>query len=328
MNKLPKLYPLKFAPILKEKVWGGTKLPEFLGKEGGDKNKYIGESWEISDLENGTSIVGNDSFKGESLPSLINRYKGKLVGEKVYNQFGNTFPLLFKFIDAYEDLSVQVHPGDVLAKKRHNSFGKTEVWYIINAEKDARLILGFNTQMNEADYLKKLSEGNISDILHSEPVEDGDAFFIAPGTIHAIGGGILLAEIQQTSDITYRIYDWDRPDINGEMRDLHTDLAKDAINYLDIQPKIVYQDSANEVIPLKSLLYFETNKLNITKNFIRNLAEIDSFVVYMCTQGAATIETEAGSESIKKGETVLIPACFTSIKIKSTSVTLLETYIP
>ncbi len=328
MNKLPKLYPLKFAPILKEKVWGGTKLSEFLGKEGRGKNKYIGESWEISDLENGTSVVCNDSFKGQSLPSLIKRYKGTLVGEKVYKQFGDTFPLLFKFIDAYEDLSVQVHPGDVLAKKRHNSFGKTEVWYIINAEKDARLILGFNTKMTEAGYLKKLSEGKISDILHSETVQAGDAFFIAPGTIHAIGGGILLAEIQQTSDITYRIYDWDRPDINGEMRDLHTDLAKDAINYKDVEPKIVYQDSTDEIIPLKSLQYFKTNKLNITETFTRNLAEIDSFTVYMCTQGEAILETIAGSESIKKGETVLIPACFTSIKIKSTSVTLLETYIP
>jgi len=328
MNKLPKLYPLKFAPILKEKVWGGTKLSEFLGKEGGAENKYIGESWEISDLENGTSIANNDPFKGQSLPSLIAKYQGALVGEKVYKQFGNTFPLLFKFIDAYEDLSVQVHPGDVLAKKRHNSFGKTEVWYIVDAEKKARLILGFNTKMDETLYLKKLSEGNISDILHSESVEAGDAFFIAPGTIHAIGGGILLAEIQQTSDITYRIFDWDRPDINGEMRDLHTDLAKDAINYKDVEYNIAYQNVENKIIQLKSLQYFETNKLNITTNFVRNLAEVDSFVVYMCTEGEAIIETETTSETIKRGETILIPASFTSIKIKSTSVTLLETYIP
>ncbi|WP_339703238.1 type I phosphomannose isomerase catalytic subunit [uncultured Marixanthomonas sp.] len=328
MNKLPKLYPLKFAPILKEKVWGGTKLSEFLGKEGGAENKYIGESWEISDLENGSSIANNDPFKGQSLPSLIAKYQGALVGEKVYKQFGNTFPLLFKFIDAYEDLSVQVHPGDVLAKKRHNSFGKTEVWYIVDAEKKARLILGFNTKMDETLYLKKLSEGNISDILHSESVEAGDAFFIAPGTIHAIGGGILLAEIQQTSDITYRIFDWDRPDINGEMRDLHTDLAKDAINYKDVEYNIAYQNVENKIIQLKSLQYFETNKLNITTNFVRNLAEVDSFVVYMCTEGEAIIETETTSETIKRGETILIPASFTSIKIKSTSVTLLETYIP
>lgn len=328
MNKLPKLYPLKFAPILKEKVWGGTKLSGFLGKEGGAENKYIGESWEISDLENGTSIANNNPFKGQSLPSLIAKYQGALVGEKVYKQFGNTFPLLFKFIDAYEDLSVQVHPGDVLAKKRHNSFGKTEVWYIVDAEKKARLILGFNTKMDETLYLKKLSEGNISDILHSESVEAGDAFFIAPGTIHAIGGGILLAEIQQTSDITYRIFDWDRPDINGEMRDLHTDLAKDAINYKDVEYNIAYQNVENKIIQLKSLQYFETNKLNITTNFVRNLAEVDSFVVYMCTEGEAIIETETTSETIKRGETILIPASFTSIKIKSTSVTLLETYIP
>ena len=328
MNKLPVLYPIKFVPILKEKVWGGTKLSSFLGKEGKNKNKYIGESWEISDLENGTSVVDNGPFKGQSLPSLISKFKGEIVGEKVYNQFGDTFPLLFKFIDAREDLSVQVHPGDLLAKKRHNSFGKTEMWYIVNTEKDARLILGFNKEIDEKSYLKKLSEGNIIDILHSEKVKKGDTFFIAPGTVHAIGAGVLLAEIQQTSDITYRIYDWDRPDINGKMRDLHTDLAKDAIIYKKVNAKVLYQDNNNEVIPLKRLQYFETNKLNITHDFDRDLTEINSFVVYMCTEGEAVIETKTASEHLKKGETLLIPACFSSIKIKSTSVTLLETYIP
>ena len=325
MSKTNTLYPLKFIPILKEKVWGGSKLYQVLDKNGVGK---VGESWEISDLENGTSVISNGTFKGQSLPSLISRYKAEFVGEKVYGQFGDTFPLLFKFIDAHEDLSVQVHPGDKLAKKRHNSFGKTEIWYIVETEKDARLILGFNKEVDEKSYLKKLSEGNITDILHSEKVKPGDTFFIAPGTVHAIGEGVLLAEIQQTSDITYRIYDWDRPDINGNMRDLHTDLAKDAINFKNIEAKIEYQDINNKTIPLKSLEYFETNKLNITKDFTRNLAEIDSFIVYMCTQGEANIETEFASETIKKGETVLIPACFSSIKIKSTSVTLLETYIP
>ncbi|RFN57629.1 type I phosphomannose isomerase catalytic subunit [Marixanthomonas ophiurae] len=325
MNKTQTLYPLKFIPILKEKVWGGNKLSQKLHKNGKGK---IGESWEVSGLDDDTSIIANGIYKNETIVTVINKYKETLLGNKVYTNFGSKFPLLFKFIDAQEDLSVQVHPGDKLAKNRHNSFGKTEMWYIVEIEKDARLILGFNKKVDEKSYLKKLSEGNITDILHSEKVIPGDAFFIAPGTIHAIGAGVLLAEIQQTSDITYRIYDWDRPDINGEMRDLHTDLAKDAINYEDVEYNIAYQDVENSIIPLKSLQYFETNKLNITTNFTRNLAEIDSFVVYMCTEGEAIIETESTSETVKKGETVLIPACFTSIKIKSTSVTLLETYIP
>ena len=325
MNKLPALYPLKFVPILKEKVWGGDKLHQILGKDAKGK---IGESWEIAALENGTSAVANGKLTNQTLPSLIDQYKSKLVGEQVYQQFGKTFPLLFKFIDAREDLSVQVHPGDSLAKIRHNSFGKTEVWYIIEAEKEARLILGFNSEMTQGQYLKKLSAGNISDILHAEPVQAGDAFFIAPGTIHAIGAGILLAEIQQTSDITYRIYDWDRPDINGEMRELHTDLAKEAIDYKLPNAKIKYSSEKNKPISLKRLPYFETNKLTLTENLHRSLAEIYSFVVYMCVEGEAILETNATSEKIKRGETVLIPACFSSLKINSTSVSLLETYIP
>ncbi|PVW16566.1 mannose-6-phosphate isomerase [Marixanthomonas spongiae] len=322
------MYPLKFTPILKEKVWGGTKLARFFNKDESDNNQHIGESWEISGLEDAVSTVSNGALKKQGLSKLIARYKAELVGEKVYTRFGDTFPLLFKFIDAHQDLSVQVHPGDELAKKRHDSFGKTEVWYIVNAEKDARLILGFNTPMTETRYLKFLSEGKISDILHEEPVTAGNAFFIAPGTVHAIGKGILLAEIQQTSDITYRIYDWDRPDINGNMRTLHTDLAKDAISYNNIEAKIAYTDTEDKIIPLKSLPYFETNKLNLTKRFKRDLKKIDSFVVYMCTDGEAVLQTETGSETIKKGETVLIPACFASIIIDSTSATLLEVYIP
>ena len=222
------LYPLKFQPILKQKVWGGNKLQELFQK---NAEGNVGESWEISGVEENISEIANGPLKGNTLNWVLENYKEKLVGEKVFKNFGNHFPLLFKFIDAREDLSVQVHPNDLLAKARHNSFGKTEMWYILDVEKNGKLILGFNQQMDSKKYLHFLSENRITEILNVEAVKKGDAFLLKPGTVHAIGAGVLLAEIQQTSDITYRIYDWDRPDTNGKLRDLHTDLALEAIDF-------------------------------------------------------------------------------------------------
>lgn len=239
MITISTLYPLKFEPILKEKVWGGNKLNTLFQKEAIGE---IGESWEISGVNENVSVVSNGSLKGKSLNWLLEVYKHKLVGRKVYRHFGNTFPLLFKLIDACEDLSVQVHPDDFLAKKRHNSFGKTEMWYILDVEKEGRLILGFNEKMSQKKYLKALSENRITEILKSEPVKKGDAFILKPGTVHAIGAGVLLAEIQQTSDITYRIYDWERPDTNGQMRQLHTDLALDAIDFNSSKTKLEFSE--------------------------------------------------------------------------------------
>ena len=325
MTKLPDLYPLKFVPILKEKVWGGDKLHTVLKKKG---TKKTGESWEISGVEEAISQVANGSLKDQSLTDLIKKYKEELVGVDVYKNFGHTFPLLFKFIDADQDLSVQVHPDDKLAKEKHNSFGKTEMWYIVASEKGARLILGFQEGTSEQEYLESLSKGTLSEILNFEYIQAGDVFYLTPGTVHAIGAGILLAEIQQTSDITYRIYDWDRPDLNGKMRELHTDLAKQAIDYNATNAEVAYENLKNEVIPLKSTRFFETNKLFITQTFERDLKTIDSFIVYMCVDGKATIKANGFSEKIQKGETLLIPASFTSLTIISSSVSLLETYIP
>ncbi|RMA58464.1 mannose-6-phosphate isomerase type 1 [Ulvibacter antarcticus] len=316
---------MRFRPILKEKVWGGTKLSELFGKDKGDK---IGESWELSGVENNISIVLNGSLSGNSLVSLIDEYKEQLVGTKVYKRFGSKFPLLFKFIDASEDLSVQLHPNDSLAKSRHNSFGKTEMWYILHTEKDARLILGFKNDITEAEYLEKLSEKKITDILHPEPVKVGDAFFIEPGTVHAIGAGIVLAEIQQTSDVTYRIYDWDRPDIDGELRELHTDLAREAIDYKTADAKLKYTNKSNSAIQLCSTAYFETNKLVVTRTVERDYSNLDSFVVYMCVDGKANVEIMNTSEEIKKGETILIPACEDMVRLTSSNATILEIYIP
>ncbi|HLV41493.1 MAG TPA: type I phosphomannose isomerase catalytic subunit, partial [Brumimicrobium sp.] len=223
------LYPIKFHPILKEKLWGGNKLKTLLNKESHLPN--IGESWEISDVEGDTSLVANGSLENQSLKHLLSTYKADLIGEKNYKQFGNSFPLLIKFIDAKEDLSIQLHPNDELAAKRHNSFGKTEMWYVMQTDPDSNLIVGFNQEMTSETYLKHLNEKTLTSILNFDRVKKGDAYFIDVGRIHAIGAGVLLAEIQQTSDITYRVYDWDRVDDKGQSRELHNNLAIDAFNF-------------------------------------------------------------------------------------------------
>lgn len=319
------LYPLKFVPVLKEKVWGGNKLSELFGKEA---QRNTGESWEISCVEGNISTVANGLLKGKSLLDLIKEFKAQLLGTRVYNSFGNNFPLLFKFIDAQEDLSVQLHPNDELAKKYHNSFGKTEMWYILQAEKDGRIILGFQDEMNASKYVEKLSENKITDVLHSENVKAGDSFLIEPGTVHAIGAGVVLAEIQQTSDITYRIYDWDRPGIDGKLRELHQDLALEAINYNSLDAKLDYKSIENKAVQLCRSAYFETNRLVLTKDLKRDLLSLDSFVVYMCVDGTAIIETSNDSEEIKKGETLLIPASIANVVVRTSSATILEVYIP
>ncbi len=319
------LYPFKFDPILKEKVWGGNKLKQFYSK---NEEGKIGESWEISGIAENVSEIINGPLKGRTLNWLLGNYKEKLVGKKVYRDFGNTFPLLFKFIDAQEDLSVQVHPNDDLAKKRHRSLGKTEMWYILDVEKNGRIILGFNEQMNQQKYLDALSNHQITNKLKYQMVKKGDAFILNPGTVHAIGAGVLLAEIQQTSDITYRIYDWDRPDINGKMRQLHNDLALDAINFSPSKLKLDYSEEINSPSPIGDTQFFSVNKLDLSKDYVRNLEEVDSFTVYMCLEGTALIETDDFSESIQKGESILIPAQLSEIRFITNSASFLEVFVP
>ena len=325
MTEESHLYPLKFNPIFQEKVWGGTKLSQYLDK---DAKGNIGESWELSGVDGFTSIVQNGVHKGKDLNQLIGIFKEQLVGKKVYLTYGKTFPLLFKFIDAKEDLSVQLHPNDTLASKLHNSFGKTEMWYILYTEEDARLVLGFNRKMDEQTYLKFLEEKRIVEILHSEKVTKGDSFFIAPGTVHAIGAGVMLTEIQQTSDITYRIYDYDRPGLDGMMRELHNDLALKAINYQNPETRLTYSNNKNDPCLICRSPYFETNKLQLTKKYTRDLSTIDSFVVYMCIDGEGELIMNGHTEKIKKGDTILIPADTIMLNIKTQSVSFLEVYIP
>lgn len=325
MNVDIPLYPLKFEPILQEKIWGGNKLNAYFDKKG---KGNIGESWELSGVDGFVSVVENGSLKGNDLNRLIETFGAKLMGEKVIGSYGNTFPLLFKFIDAREDLSVQLHPNDTLAKERHDSFGKTEMWYILDAEKDARLLMGFNRSMDKETYLRYLSERKIPEILHSEPVSFGDSFFIAPGTVHAIGAGVMLAEIQQTSDITYRIYDWDRMGLDGKERDLHTELALKAIDFNNPDTRLKYEKTDNTPNLICRSAYFETNQLKLTKKHRRDLSDIDSFVVYMCVEGQASFSFNDNLVAVKKGETILIPAFADVLDINTQSATLLEVYIP
>jgi len=319
-------YPIKFTPILQEKIWGGTKLREILNKESHLNN--LGESWEISGVENNISVVENGALKGLSLNELIREYKDQFLGNKVYQKFGTDFPILIKFIDAQTELSVQLHPHDDLAKKRHNSFGKTEMWYIMQADENAEINVGFKKTISKEEYLKKLDEGEITKILNFEKVKKGDSFFINTGKVHAIGAGVLLAEIQQTSDITYRIYDWDRLDSEGKSRELHTEEALDAIDFeKEDDYRLEYSKITNESSNIADCEYFTTNYLPVKGRVKKDYTTVDSFVIYMCVSGDGEIETNGNSESIKQGQTILIPASNKEVTISSDGIELLEVYI-
>ncbi len=319
---------LKFTPILKEKVWGGEKLKSLLKKD--SQNTNIGESWEISDVDDAISIVSNGKLKGKNLEEIIKIFKESLVGDKVYKQFGDKFPLLIKFIDAKEALSIQLHPNDELAKKRHNSFGKTEMWYVMQADEFANLIVGFQKNVSKKEYLYHLKNKSLLSILNVDEVQKGDVYYIPTGTVHAIGAGVLLAEIQQTSDITYRIYDWDRKGIDGKYRELHTQKALDTIDYtVKKSYKTSYKKEENTATKTVSCPYFTTNILPVKGKIKVNHKNKDSFVIYMCVAGNVAISYQQQTEKLQMGETILVPACIKEIEIASSEKSeLLEVYIP
>lgn len=300
-----KFYPIQFQPILKDRIWGGTKLKDYLNKP--ISSEITGESWEISTVENDVSVVSNGVFEGQSLNGIINEYPKEILGTEVHNQFGTQFPLLFKYLDAREDLSIQVHPNDELAKKRHNSFGKTEMWYVMQADKDVRLIVGFKENSSKEEYLHHLESKSLLDILDTKKVQKGDVFFLDTGTVHAIGAGMVIAEIQQTSDITYRLYDFDRVDANGNKRELHVDLALDAINYKKVDAERKYSKKENTSNKVAQCRYFTTNfipldgEMNVPQNR-------ETFKVYMCVDGDFELLLNGEKYRYKTGDTVLIPA--------------------
>lgn len=324
---MTKLYPLKFTPILKDLIWGGSKITKF--KRLPQQNS-IGESWEISGVEENVSIVSNGSLQGKGLDELIKKYKKELVGVRNYEKFGEVFPLLIKFIDSNKDVSIQVHPNDELAKKRHNSFGKTEMWYIIGASEGASVLAGFAKQMTSESYDKVIEENNFVSYLKEYKIKSGDVFLMPSGRVHAAKAGAFFCEIQQTSNITYRIYDYDRIGMDGKKRELHTELAKDAINYSVLDDyRTNYNEEINKPVVLESTPYFTTELLVLNRDILRDFSKLDSFVIYVCVEGACNIVDESGyNVAIKQGESILIPATTKNINIKpDIKAKLLETYI-
>jgi len=319
------LYPLKFRPIIKEKIWGGKKLSSLLNKP--TDSDQAGESWEISAVDGDVTIVENGALEGKPLTELIETYQGELVGETIYKRYGNKFPLLFKFIDANQNLSLQLHPHDDLALKRHNSFGKTEMWYIMQADEGAGIYVGFKEGTTKQDYLDYLEKGKLQDIMNFEEVKTGDVYFIKTGLVHAIGEGVVLAEIQQSSDITYRVFDWNRKDADGNERELHTEFALDAIDFEFKDYHVFPKEQTNVFQTLVSNDYFKTQKLNLKGKLAADYSSTDSFVVLMCVEGELEVNDKNSSTDLKKGETLLLPADTEEIELNGDAAQLLEVTI-
>lgn len=316
-----------FNPILKSVIWGGDKIAPYKGIKTEQSN--IGESWEISGVEGSESVVADGPDAGLTITQLIKRYGGKLLGERNYLKYGDSFPLLIKFIDAHDDLSVQVHPSDELAQRRGSKFGKTEMWYVLGAEKEARLANGFRTPVNPEEYAHLVESGEIMDVLNFNPVAPGDTFFIPAGRVHAIGKGVFVAEIQETSDITYRLYDYKRKDKDGNERRLHTEEAFEAINFNDTEGKAIDCNPIENIpVNLVTSPFFTTNLLKMDHEMMRDYSEWDTFVVIICTRGEASISTGESSVTLREGHTVLIGASCKKLTLTPHGAfEALETYI-
>ena len=311
------LYPLKFKPIFKDKIWGGRKIKEQLGLDFGSLPN-CGEVWLLSGLWDEQSEVANGDFKGDEINDLVETFMGDLVGESVFDKYGEQFPLLLKIIDANDWLSVQVHPDDELAEKRGIGNGKTEMWYVMHADKDAELVVGFNREMTRMDYVKVMKNNTLREVLNYEKVEAGDVFFIPAGRVHALGPDIMVAEIQQTSDTTYRIYDWDRINEAGMSRELHIPQSVEAIDFaIPDQYKIEVQDVMNKTVPVVDCQYFVTNLLQLQGEMEKDYSNLDSFVILLCTEGNFSLVWENGAVFVKQGECVLIPNIVKKVSIRA-----------
>ncbi|MCH9660248.1 MAG: class I mannose-6-phosphate isomerase [Bacteroidetes bacterium] len=318
-------YPIKFEPILKEKIWGGSKLKTLLNKDA--RTDHVGESWEISGVKGNVSRVSNGIYKGMELNKVIENFEGALVGKENFDNFGTNFPLLIKFLDAQTNLSVQVHPDDKMAKVKHQSFGKTEMWYILDSAPNAEIVLGLNDQNKDTSILSTINSDNVYSIFNTIKVEKGDSYFIPAGKIHAIGAGIMVAEIQQTSDITYRVYDWDRIDDTGKQRELHTDLAISATKLFPENGKNKYDPKSTGPCNLVDCTYFTTNIIDVTAYKKLNYRRLDSFVILMCVEGNMTVSVNGYNEPLSLGETVLIPANSNEVICHGSHAKILEVFI-
>ncbi len=308
------MYPLKFKTIFKSVVWGGEKIAPFKGVETDQHN--IGESWELSGVKGNESVVAEGELAGKTVAELAAEYKGELLGQKVYEKTGTEFPLLVKFIDARDDLSIQVHPDDKLAAERHNgSKGKTEMWYVVQADEKAHLMSGLTKNITPEEYASKVDDNTVTEVLHDYNVKAGDVFFLPAGRIHSIGSGCFIAEIQQTSDITYMIYDFGRKGLDGKPRELHTELSKAAIDYTVLPDyKTAYTEKQNEENEIVSCEYFTTSLYDLDKPVTKEVKSLDSFLIVICTEGKGSLtDSEGNTVSLRQGETVLVPACTGSV---------------
>ena len=325
------LYPIKFKPRIKERIWGGHAILERKGKAAArlEKDKLYGESWDLSSVKGDISVVANGMLKGNNLEEIIEVYMGELVGENNFERYGLEFPLLIKYLDCNDKLSVQVHPDDALAEERHNSFGKTEAWYIADVKEGAAIYLGFkDLNITREEYISAVSESRLEELLNRVEVKKGDVFFIPAGTVHALGAGIEVVEVQQTSDVTYRIYDWDRVDASGKGRELHTALAVDAIDFeadAEVLHKQYNLSKGGESKVIESPYFtMVIHDVDAVKYLDRSM--LDSFIVYICLEGSATISIDGGKEELTAGELVLIPAEACEVAIEGTA-QLMEVYI-
>ncbi len=321
------LYPMKFMPLYKNKVWGGNKIKTL----GFDYSPLpnCGELWALSGIAGDESVVANGFLEGNNLSEVLEIYMGDLLGERNYLRFGDSFPLLVKLIDADDKLSIQVHPDDTLARARGMENGKTEMWYVMQADEEAELIDGFATDLTPHDYLQYLQQGHLERVMHREKPVAGDVFFIPGGRVHAIGKGLLLAEIQQASDCTYRIYDYNRPDSDGTLRQLHTDEALEALQFAaTTDGKTRYERKDNATVALADTPFFTTNIIRLTQGLRKDLSQLDSFVIYLCTEGTAAVKALGHIVPFRAGECVLLPAVATEVELYcEQAATLLEVYV-
>lgn len=318
--------PLKFNALLKSTLWGGDKIIPFKNLDIQQEN--VGESWEISGVKGNETIVADGPYAGKKLNELVEELKGKLVGEDNYQRFGNEFPLLIKFIDARQDLSIQVHPTDEIAKMQGKERGKTEMWYLMDSDKDATLLCGLKKKITPEEYAQMVENDTIVDAIDRYEVKEGDCFFLPAGRIHAIGTGCFLAEIQQTSDVTYRIYDFKRKDKDGNYRQLHTKEAAECINYtVEDDYRTHYEHKKNEGVTLVECPYFTTAVYDLDEPMTLDYSELDSFVILIGLKGEGTItDNEGNTVTISAGESILVPATTDTLKVEGT-IKMLETYV-
>lgn len=324
------LYPLLFEPNLHSVVWGGNQLRLYKGLAPSDEP--IGESWEVSAVPSSTCIISNGVHKGKDLISVINEHPDAFLGKKVNQKYKGKLPLLVKFIDAKRDLSIQVHPNDEMAMREHGKMGKTEMWYVIKADEGAHLYAGFKKEITPQEYQRRIDDGSITEVLADHQVKAGDVFYLPSGRIHAICGGVMLAEVQQSSDVTYRIYDYNRPGMDGKLRELHTELAAKALDYHVIDNyRTDYLEISNKAVQIIDSPYFSVRVMEVSKPFHRDLKKYDSFIITMCIEGDCLIHVHSTGEKtlLRQGNSTLIPAAIADFDIipQQGTTRILDAYI-